>query len=155
MFRTRRKPQDEMISKVGRMQEACRHGAEYARQGASTAAERMGPTAQQTREAAMERMLQAREWSAPRLEQAARYVESDLAPRVSSFLDETAHRVEPPQTSRRSRKGVMMMLAAVAALGVAGVVMTRRSGKTDPFFDEPLPEKTAAESDGKVQQPKA
>ncbi|WP_157430337.1 hypothetical protein [Actinomadura macra] len=91
-----------------------------ARQRASVAAERIGP-------AAASRVLVARGWGAPRLRQAARYVETGLAPRVSAFLSDVAHRVEPPRPERPRRGAVMAMVGAVAAIGVAGAVMTRRS----------------------------
>ncbi|GAA4061282.1 hypothetical protein GCM10022214_12800 [Actinomadura miaoliensis] len=117
------------------MQEACRQGALLCRQGASGATERIVPAARQTRDIAAERVLVAREWSAPRLEQAAGYVETGLAPRVSSFLTEVAHRVEPPRRHRRGRNAALMTVAGVAAVGVAGALLTRR-GVTRSAMDE-------------------
>ncbi|TDD93427.1 hypothetical protein [Actinomadura rubrisoli] len=124
MIRIRRKPQEEVLTRLGRAQEAARHGAEVCRQSASAAAERIGPVA-------TERVLAARGWGAPRLRQAAGYVETGLAPRVSTFLSDVAHRVEPPKANRPRRAPLMAMMGAVAALGVAGVVMTRRSAMRD------------------------
>ncbi|MEV4675828.1 MULTISPECIES: hypothetical protein [Actinomadura] len=67
-----------------------------------------------------------RGWSAPRLRRAARYVESGLAPRVSTFLSDVAGRVEPPRRSGPGRGTLMAMMGAVAVVGAAGVVATRR-----------------------------
>ncbi|MFC4054791.1 hypothetical protein ACFOY4_34325 [Actinomadura syzygii] len=119
MISFRGKPQEEVRSGLGRAQEAARVGVERCRQGASSAAERIGP-------AAGERVMTVRGWSAPRLRQAARYVESGLAPRVSTFLSGVAHRVEPPKRSGPGRGAIMAMLGTVAAVGVAGAVATRR-----------------------------
>ncbi|MFP3961814.1 hypothetical protein SMC26_05755 [Actinomadura fulvescens] len=116
-----------MLSRYGRVREACRHGAESWRQNASVAADRIAPAAQRTRDVAADRIMDARSWSAPRIDSAARYVEGGLAPRVSSFLTDMAGRVEPPKPSHRGRNITLMMLAAMAAVGVAGAIMTKRS----------------------------
>lgn len=114
-------------SRLGRAQVSFRQGMSACRDGASTARERMGPAAQQGREAAAERMLAFRAWSAPRLRDAAKYVESDLSPKVSSALSETAHRIEPRRPARRARAVMVALLAGTAAACVAGVVLTRRN----------------------------
>lgn len=127
MMSIRRKPRVEPRSRLSRAQDAARRGALAGQQGASAATERMRPTALRTRDYAAERFLVARIWSAPRLEQAGRYVETELGPKVGSLLTDAAHRVEPPKPSRRGRKATMTMLMVVSAAGVAGMVLTRRS----------------------------
>ncbi|MFA1549626.1 hypothetical protein [Actinomadura chokoriensis] len=119
MISIRRKPQDEVLSRFGRVQDAARHGADVCRQGASNAAERIAPAAE-------ERLMLVRGWSAPRLRRAARYVESGIAPRVSTFLSDVAGRVEPPKRGGPGRGALMAMMGVVTAVGVAGVVATRR-----------------------------
>ncbi|KAB2344733.1 hypothetical protein [Actinomadura rudentiformis] len=136
MMSIRRKPQDEVLSRFGRVREACRHGAETWRLNASDAADRIAPAAQRTRDVAADRIMGARGWSAPRIENAARYVEGGLAPRVSSFLSDVADRVEPPKPSHRGRNITMMMLAAVAAVGIAGAVMTKRNSMQSLMEDD-------------------
>lgn len=149
MISIRRKPQLKIdTSRLHRMQEAWQSGT-------SSAAERIVPAAQRTRDSAAERMLLARGWSAPRLERAAGYVESDLGPRLSSFLTDTAHRIEPPRPSHRARNAALAMLGMVAAVGVAGALMTRRSamqGVPEEFMD-PRQEQQAPAGDGKVRTP--
>jgi hypothetical protein len=113
-----------------------------AREGATRTAEQVGPAARQAREVAAARILVARRWSAPRLDQAARYVEADLGPRMSSFLESTARRVEPAKPrSTRVRNTAMMMLGIVAAMGIAGALATRRGNVPAELapVDEPEP----------------
>ncbi|TDB86831.1 hypothetical protein E1264_16590 [Actinomadura sp. KC216] len=119
MMSIRRKPQEDGLTRFGRVQETARQGADMCRQGASSAAERIVPVAG-------ERVMVVRGWSAPRLRQAARYVETGLAPRVSMFLSDVAHRMEPPKRTRPGRGALMTMMGVVAAVGVAGAVATRR-----------------------------
>ena len=118
MMSIRRKPQQDVLTRFGRVQETARQGVEMCRQGVSSAAERIGP-------AAGERVMMARGWSAPRLRRAARFVETGLAPRVSVFLRDVAHRVEPPP-AKPGRGALMAMMGMVTAIGVAGAVATRR-----------------------------
>ncbi|MFC5187816.1 hypothetical protein [Actinomadura harenae] len=133
----------EADSRFGRAQVTFRQGMAAWRDGASTARERMGPAAQQSREIAAERMLAFRAWSAPRLRVAAKYVESDLGPKVSTALTETAHRIEPRRPARRARSVMVALLAGVMAACVAGVLLTRRNAAqnahmmTDESASEP------------------
>ncbi|WP_018654273.1 hypothetical protein [Actinomadura flavalba] len=130
-----RKRKGETRYQFDRAQDVARSGVEAARQGASTAAERIGPAAQQTRVATADGILAAREWSAPRLERAAKYVESDLAPKVSAVLSDTAQRVEPPKP-RRGRKFALTALVAVALVGIASVIAKNKAA-SDPLLDDP------------------
>ena len=125
MISFRRKPREAVRTPFDRAQRAALQGAEMCRQGASSAAERIAPVAG-------ERVMIVRGWSAPRLRRAARYVETGMAPRVSAFLSDVAHRVEPPKRTRPGRGALMAMLGTVAAIGVAGAVATRRGVVRDP-----------------------
>jgi hypothetical protein len=124
MISIRRKPQDEMLNRFGRVQEAARQGAGRCQEGASAMAERMMPAAQ-------EQLMAARGWGAPRLRMAARYVETGLAPRVSTFLGDVAQRVEPPRRDKPRRGAIMAMMGVVAAAGMAGVALTKRDAMRD------------------------
>ncbi|MGP4023094.1 hypothetical protein [Actinomadura sp. 3N407] len=153
MISIRRKPQEEVLTRFGRAQEAARQGAEMCRRSASSAVERIRP-------AAGERVMIVRGWSAPRLRRAARYVETGLAPRVSTFLSDAAHRVEPPKSSKPRRGALMTMMGVVAAIGVAGAVATRR-GVMTKGSGEHAEDATSADSmtvtgadvDGQVHSP--
>ncbi len=87
--------------------------------------ERFGPSAQQAREMATQRVMGAREWSAPQLDRAAQYVEQELGPRVSAMLAAGARRIEPPRTGRRMRNIVIGILAVVGMAAVGGMLLTR------------------------------
>jgi hypothetical protein len=76
----------------------------------------------------------AREWAAPRLEDAAGAVTASVAPRVASALRSAARQVRPEET-RSARTGVRAMLswrwllgagAAVAAAGAAAAIAMRQ-----------------------------
>lgn len=135
--RIRRKPQVKINNRrLQRMQQQTRVGA-------TRAAERIGPTAGQAREIATERVTLARQWSAPKLERAGRFVESDLAPRVNSMLSSTARRVEPARAkSRRVRKIAMVMIAGLLAVGAIGALVSKRNAA-----NESQPEEDVAESE--------
>lgn len=88
-------------------------------------AERFGPATHSAKTMAAERVMGAREWSAPQLDRAAQYVEHDLAPRVSSMLAAGARRIEPPRRSRRTRNIVIGMCAMAGVAVAAGILATR------------------------------
>ena len=116
----------------------------------------------------------AREWAAPRLEDAADAVTASVAPRVASALHSAARQVQPEGT-RPARTGVRAMLswrwllgigAVVATAGAAAAIAIRQrlarataeaEKATEPSADESaqadeLPGDTApgAEADGQV-----
>jgi hypothetical protein len=100
-------------------------------QSARRAARQMGPTSRQARELAAERMMSARGWSAPRIDQAGQYIEHEIGPRVSELLHRTADRVEPKRRQRRRRRGIAAMLLLVGgAMGAAGAIATRRNTRS-------------------------
>ncbi len=94
---------------------------------ARKAARQVGPTSRQAREMAAGKMTVARDWSAPRIDQAGQYIEHEVGPRVNGLLHRTASMVEPGQP-RRKRRGIAAMLLIVGGtLGAAGAIATRRN----------------------------
>ncbi|WP_146607811.1 YtxH domain-containing protein [Spongiactinospora gelatinilytica] len=90
------------------------------------AREQVGPMADNARDIANSRIVDARTWAAPRLDQAAHSVEDQIAPRVSAILSEAAKRVDPkPARSRRP----LLFLVFGLALGAAGYLMYRRNAQ--------------------------
>nr|WP_221443245.1 hypothetical protein [Nocardiopsis algeriensis] len=71
-------------------------------------AEKLGPYAGQARDQAAQKIIQARGWTAPRLEAAAQQVEKTVAPRVAGALTAAAQRVSP----RPARRGLLGMRRA-------------------------------------------
>ncbi|QBI51891.1 hypothetical protein [Streptomonospora litoralis] len=110
--------------------------------------DRFGPYADLARANAAERFLQARGWTAPRLETAAHRVEDTVAPRVADLLSYAANRVEPRKTkrggmlARRAGRRVprTLLFAGVAAAGAAAVygVVRLRQAAQDAEWQENL-----------------
>nr|WP_246422456.1 YtxH domain-containing protein [Nocardiopsis mwathae] len=111
-------------------------------------AERLGPYAGQAKESAAQGLLQARGWTAPRLETAAHRVEDTVAPRVADLLTAAAARVEPNRARRRmitARKNGrriprVVVFAGVAAMGAAVLygVLKLRQASQDAEWQENL-----------------
>jgi trimeric autotransporter adhesin len=76
-----------------------------------------------------ERVYTARTWAAPRLENAADYTSSTVAPKVSAALRSTARQVQPAD-AKSSRKTILtwsvLGAAVLAALGAAAAVARYR-----------------------------
>lgn len=111
----RRKAQQEAEVAIVRLQELAREQAE-----------RLGPYAELARDQASQKLLQARGWTAPRLETAALRVEDTLAPRVAELLNAAAERVDPEPPSRglnalrKNRKvSRTLMIGGAAVVGGA------------------------------------
>jgi hypothetical protein len=72
----------------------------------------------------------ARSWAAPRLDSAADYCTTTVAPRVSSALHSTAGRVNPVDTTSTKRSSMLtwsvLGAAILAALGAAAVMVRIR-----------------------------
>ena len=66
-------------------------------------ADRVGPYADQAKDQAALKLIQARGWTAPRLETAALRVEDTVAPRVAGLLTTAAQRIDPKPASRGLR----------------------------------------------------
>ncbi|GHD32082.1 hypothetical protein [Nocardiopsis kunsanensis] len=113
----RRKAQKEAEVAVVRLQDLAREQAE-----------RLGPYAGQARDQASRKLLQARGWTAPRLETAAHRVEDTVAPRVAELLTTAAHRVDPKPSRRglralRQDRKVSRTLLIGGAAVVGGVLV--------------------------------
>src|SRR5262245_34457214 len=114
MKRTRRVDLDAVPSWMGRMKVQ-----------AGRAADRVGPMASNAREVAAHKVIDARIWAAPKLDQAAHSVEDQLAPRVSAFLTQAAQRVDPAPV--RSRKWPIIAMLCGLVAGAIGFVLYRNN----------------------------
>lgn len=104
-------------------------------------AESLSPYADQAKETATQRIYQARDWTAPRLETAAYRVEDTVAPRVADFLSSTAQQVEPRQarreriaaskTRRRVRRAAVITGVAVAGAAACYGALKLRQASQD------------------------
>ncbi|MCK9871936.1 DUF5324 family protein [Nocardiopsis dassonvillei] len=119
-----------------------------AREKAREQAERLGPYADQARDQAALKLLQARGWTAPRLENAALRVEDTVAPRVAEVLTAAAHRVDPNpgrrglmllrRGNRRVPRGVLIGGAAVVGGIVVYSLVRMRQAAQDAEWQEHL-----------------
>ncbi|MQA94287.1 MAG: hypothetical protein GEV11_06400 [Streptosporangiales bacterium] len=108
-----------------------------AQERARIAAEHLGPYAEQARDTASVRLLQARAWTAPRLIRAGKTLEGSIAPRVSAAMSAAAHRIQPPRRRRFGRASVVMLLVGVAgAVGAVGVARRMRTAQSMPSGTE-------------------
>src|SRR5579875_1829406 len=92
------------------------------------------PASQRAGETAAQSIREAREWAAPRLDDAADAVTDTVAPRVAAALKATARRLEPrPRRTWVARtltdwRAMLGAAGVVTAAGAAAAVMRRRNG---------------------------
>lgn len=120
---------------------------EVAQTGTARAAERIGPAAQRARKVAALRIFDARAWTAPRLERSARYVETELGPKVGSMLHTTAHKVRPAKTGGRRRVVALVLLMVGGVASTIGALARRRNGASTGMEDQDVPADAEAMSD--------
>jgi hypothetical protein len=109
-------------------------------------ADRLGPYADQARDQAALKLLQARGWTAPRLENAALRVEDTVAPRVVEMLTAAAHRVDPNpgrrglklRGGRRVSRGALIGGAALVGGIVVYSLVRMRQASQDAEWQEHL-----------------
>lgn len=137
-------------------QAAAQNAAVVATSAAQNAAHNAGGAAQTAVNAASKGVKQgvytARLWAAPRLDSAAEYCTTTVAPKVSSALHNTAQQVRPvdPAKSRRSSILTWSLLggAILAALGAAATVVRYRYREAIAADSEPADEEVLGDSTG-------
>ncbi|MFD3688838.1 hypothetical protein ACFWTE_28940 [Nocardiopsis sp. NPDC058631] len=133
----RRKARKEAEATLARLQDLAKEQAD-----------RLGPYADQARDQAALKLLQARGWTAPRLESAALRVEDTVAPRVAGLLSAAAQRVDPNpgrrglrllrRGNRRIPRGVLIGGAAVVGGVVVYSLIRLRQASQDAEWQEHL-----------------
>jgi hypothetical protein len=132
-LRTSKRTMPQITLSGSRLQSA----QELVSDNARKAARQMGPTSRQAKKIAAERMVDARDWSAPRLDQAGHYIEHEVGPRINDLLHRASEKVEPPRAGRRHKGFATVLMVVGGSLGAAGAIATRRNAKrkaedTDP-----------------------
>ncbi|SIO84336.1 hypothetical protein [Nocardiopsis sp. JB363] len=133
----RRKARKEAEVTLARLQDVAREQAD-----------RFGPYADQARDQAALKVLQARGWTAPRLETAALRVEDTVAPRVAGMLTTAAQRIDPKPArrglrmfrggGRRIPRGVVIGGAALVGGVVVFSLIRLRQASQDAEWQEHL-----------------
>lgn len=104
--------------------------AATARRRASDTAAQFTPLAENARVTATRGMFRARQWAAPRLDQASQAVEKRVAPGVADMLTAAARRIEPRTRRRRWPAFAAGIAVLAAAGGGAAVYLRSRQGQT-------------------------
>lgn len=128
-------------------------------QSAATAAQHAATLAQTAAQSAAsalsknitDKVLTARKWAAPRLEDAADYTASTVAPKVSSALRNTARQVSPPEPEKpghRMLTWTMLAAGIVAGLGAAAALVRYRFHEAIAADSETADEEVLADSVG-------
>ena len=121
---------------------------------ATSAAQNAGGAAQTAASTASKQVKQgvytARSWAAPRLDSAAEYCTTTVAPKVSTVLHNTARQVAPVETKKRSSILTWSLLggAILAALGAAAAVVRYRYREAIAADTEPAEEEVLGDSTG-------
>jgi hypothetical protein len=133
----RRKARKEAEATLARLQDLAKEQAD-----------RLGPYADQARDQAALKLLQARGWTAPRLETAALRVEDTVAPRVAELLTTAAQRIDPNpgrrglrlfrRGNRRVPRGVLIGGAALAGGVIVYSLIRMRQASQDAEWQEHL-----------------
>ncbi len=119
-----------------------RLAADRARMAATQATTQFTPLAKSAQLTIGRGVYGARVWAAPRVERTGVAVQERLAPKVSSVMIATAHRLQPPRASQRRRWPVIVGgMALLAAGGAAAAVlrMQRKASAAGPITPAPTP----------------
>jgi len=104
-----------------RAKDAAAQGVHGAREWAAPRLEDAADAVTRAKDAAAQGVHDAREWAAPRLEDAADAVTASVAPRVSSALRSTARQVKPEVTTS-GKTGLRRLLSWRWLLGAGTVI---------------------------------
>ena len=104
-----------------RAKDAAAQGAHGAREWAAPRLEDAADAITRAKDAAAQGVHDAREWAAPRLEDAAEAVTESVAPRVSAALRSTAGQVRPAGT-QSGKAGLRRLLSWRWLLGAGAVI---------------------------------
>src|ERR1700761_8216239 len=97
-----------------------------------------------------DKVYTARSWAAPRLDNAADYCTTTVAPKVSSALRTTARQVRPTDMRKSKRSSILtwslLGAAVLAGLGAAAVLVRYRYQTAIAADSEPAEEEVTADS---------
>ena len=128
---------------------------------ATSAAQNASSAAQTAASAASKGVKQgvysARSWAAPRLDNAAEYCTTTVAPKVSDVLHSTARQVSPPPRTTSKRSSILLWSllggAVLAAAGAAAAMVRYRYRTAIAADSEPADEEVLGDSTGSHAAP--
>lgn len=106
------------------------------------AKEQFTPLAKSAQLTAGQGVRQARTWAAPRVAQAGVAVQERIAPKVSSAMIATAHKMQPEPDRRRRWPAILAGIVTAAAAAAAAILLRgQRANRaaTEPATDAPPP----------------
>jgi len=123
---------------------------ELAREVAAT---QVAPLAKSAQESAGRGLIEARAWTAPRVEAGGVAVQERLAPAVSAAMVAAARRIEPPK-ARRRRWPFIVAGVVVLGAGCAAAAQILRSKRNTEFVaaTDPMPGSTPSGSPADHQE---
>ncbi|MEO5876266.1 MAG: hypothetical protein ABIS86_21670 [Streptosporangiaceae bacterium] len=138
----RRTPVAVPHGKLKGMMSGAQHGAWHmmsrSQHGVRNAAGHLKPSAGRARDLAGVRILDARGWTAPQFDRAAHFMDSSVAPRISTVLTGTARLIEPTPPRHRLRNTALGALGTITVLALVGAVaMRRRNQMADLLEPDP------------------
>jgi hypothetical protein len=137
-------------------QTAAQNAAVAATNAAANASDAAQTAAAELNKNVRQGVYTARSWTAPRLESAADYTSSTVAPTVSAALRSTARQVRPvdPRGSRKTVLTWSLLGAAIlAAVGAGAAVAVYRYRTAIAADSEPADEEVMADSSGSQAAP--
>jgi hypothetical protein len=131
-------------------QDWARQASQYLRARQLAAQAQLAPLAANARIAALQGMLGARAWSAPRLESMGLALQEQMAPQVAAALSAAARRIEPAKPPRRRWPAIAAGVVVIAGGSVAAVIIMNRRNSV-PVTDTGEPGDTASSSDAPTE----
>jgi trimeric autotransporter adhesin len=142
---------------AGMAQVAAQNAAVVATNAAQTASGAAQTAAAGVSKGVKQGVYNARSWAGPRLDTAADYCTTTVAPKVSAALRTTARQVTPPETKSSKRSSILLWsvlgAAIVAALGAAAAMFRYRYRAEIAVESEESDEEVLTDSAGSQTAP--
>ncbi len=144
-------------SAAGVAQTAAQNAAVLATSAAQNASSAAQTAASAASKGVKQGVYSARSWAAPRLDNAAEYCTTTVAPKVSDVLHSTARQVSPPPRTTSKRSSILLWSllggAVLAAAGAAAAMVRYRYRTAIAADSESADEEVLGDSTGSQAAP--
>ena len=144
-------------SAAGMAQTAAQNAAVLATSAAQNASSAAQTAASAASKGVKQGVYSARSWAAPRLDNAAEYCTTTVAPKVSDVLHSTARQVSPPPRTTSKRSSILLWSllggAVLAAAGAAAAMVRYRYRTAIAADSESADEEVLGDSTGSQAAP--